>query len=94
MVSVHACEPKTAQGASPFISPKKKAMGLTHGLYIAERGPRAAFSLPAASLNLSCVLAEEGRLVPKAKKAEIKNVNLLSSFHRYPSFYFFSGESQ
>jgi hypothetical protein len=59
---------------------KKKATGLTRGLHISERRPRASLmACPGPLFSSSRALTEEGRPMGKAKKAKTKETNLLSS---------------
>lgn len=59
---------------------KKKATGLTRGLHISERRPRAALmACPGPLFSSSRTLTEEGRPLGKAKKAKMKETNPLSS---------------
>jgi len=70
-------------------------MGLTHGLNMTEQGPWAALTAcPWPLFSWLRVLTEEGRIICKAKKAKIKETDLLSSSdHDFP-YYFFWGKSQ
>jgi hypothetical protein len=73
---------------------KKKAMGLTHGPHITEQHPWATLlACPWPLFSSSCVPAEEGRPICKAKKAKTKETNLLSSDHDFP-YHFFLNKSQ
>ncbi len=78
-----------------FSPPKKKAMGLTHGLPISEQRPRAALTAcPGPLFNSSQVLKEEGSLICKAKKAKTNETNLLSSPSHNFLYHFFGEKSQ
>ena len=72
---------------------KKKGHGFDPWPYSDEQGPWAALMACPWPL-VSRVLTEEGRPVSKAKKAKIKEANLLSSLHHNISFYFFLEECQ
>ena len=65
-------------------------MGLTHGLPTSEQRPRAALTAcPGPLFNSSQVLKEKGSPIRKAKKAETKGTNLLSSLkHNFPCHLF------
>jgi hypothetical protein len=59
---------------------QKKATGLTRGLHVSEQRPRAALmACPGPLFSSTRALTEEGRPIGKAKKAKIKETNLLSS---------------
>jgi hypothetical protein len=74
---------------------KKKATGLTRGLPIFERCPRAAHSVcPGLHFRSSHTLTEEGRLIDKAKKAKMKETNLLSSSDHGSPYHLFFEKSQ
>jgi hypothetical protein len=65
--------------------PKKKAMGLSHGLCL-NRLAKGSLSWSAHGLFLLLsAQAMEHRPVPKAKIAKIKETNLLFSCHRHCS---------
>jgi hypothetical protein len=65
-------------------------MGSTHGPHITEQRSRAALTAcPGPLFSQSHVPTEEGRLICKAKKANFKETNLLSSSdHDFPYHFF------
>jgi len=74
---------------------KKKGHGFDPWPYSDEQGPWAALmACPWPLLSELSLLTEEGRLVPKAKKAQVKETNLFSSLFHYLLFYFFLEECQ
>ena len=74
---------------------KKRAMGSTHGPAITEQRPWAALTAcPGPLFSSSHALTEEGRPMGKAKKAKIKETNLLSSSDHDSPYHFFSEKSQ
>jgi hypothetical protein len=74
---------------------KKKATGLSRGLHISEQRPRAALTAcPGLLFSSLRVLTEEGRPIDKAKKAKMKETNLLSSSDHGSPYHLFSKKSQ